>query len=392
MDPYLIVYFFNYFTAKLEGEQFFERFPRLCQIIASLCTISCVTSLMTIAMMSLNRYVFVCQKEYYRKIFSKKNCVIISVSLYSVGLTLVLLNLTGIGDHSFDRKSLECIWDRMASYSFTVVFSVTLVWIPCLVIGICYLRMYLFVRQHSRKMAEAFNAQKTISQKQPTMRRLKLQVFKSMFIIYVVFIICWAPYALIMVIDINNTFSHEAHIYITAFAHLHPSINWLVYFNTQKKFALAFRQILSCTWGKVSHPTSDLSEKSDSTIYRISMIDKAAGLSAIARDIRLNHRRPDSFSMSETVEECQAAESNTVAIIPTFDEKGQCFQSISVAQQNAVNETDKGADAASNSPVRRNIYGAKDLGFVLASTNRRSISEKGQAPKGFVSHHENMPV
>ncbi|WAR07886.1 OPSD2-like protein [Mya arenaria] len=41
--------------AKIEGEEFFESVPGLCKSVASICTISCVASLMTIAAMSLNR-------------------------------------------------------------------------------------------------------------------------------------------------------------------------------------------------------------------------------------------------------------------------------------------------------------------------------------------------
>ena len=106
------------------------------------------------------------------------------------------------------------------------------------------------------------------------------------------------------------------------------------------------------------------------------MFDKVADLPAIARDIRLNHRRPDSFAMSEIVEECQTAELNTVAIIPVLNEKGQGSQRL----KNTVNETDKETNTATSLTVRRNIFGAKDLGFISASTNRRNV------------HHKNMPV
>ena len=234
------------FAAKLEGEYFFDSVPKLCQVIASMCTISCVTSLMTISLMSLNRYVFICKQEYYGKVFTQRNSIIMCMSVYCIGLVLVLLNQAGIGDHSFDRKSLECIWDRMATYAYTVVFSVTLVWIPSLVIGICYLKVFLFVRNHSKKMDEIGNRKSGTKRKPSTRRNLRLQVFKTMFIIYIVFVSCWAPYALIMIIDAHNTFPYELHVIITVFAHLHPSVNWLIYYKTQKRFAIAYRRVLRC--------------------------------------------------------------------------------------------------------------------------------------------------
>ena len=235
-----------YLSAKLEGEHFFDRTPKLCQIIASICTISCVTSLMTIAMMSLYRYIFVCHNRHYSKIFSTKKCVGLCCAIYCIGITLVVLNQAGIGDHSFDRKSLECIWDRMATYPYTVVFSVTLVWIPCLVIGFCYLRIFLFVRRQSQIMA-SYRAKTpgTGANEPPSAHgNMQLDVAKTLFLVYAVFVTCWTPYALIMVIDANDTFPHEAHVIITAFAHLHPSFNWLIYLGTQKRFAKAYRSIL----------------------------------------------------------------------------------------------------------------------------------------------------
>lgn len=77
--------------------------------------------------------------------------------LYIVGLTLVLLNLAGIGDHTFDRKSLECIWDRMATYYYTVAFSVVLVWVPVAITGILYLNIFITVQRSTQRMKEVTN-------------------------------------------------------------------------------------------------------------------------------------------------------------------------------------------------------------------------------------------
>ncbi|XP_045167034.2 melatonin receptor type 1B-A-like [Mercenaria mercenaria] len=229
--------------AKVEGEEFFNRIPGLCQTIASLCTVSCVTSLMTIGLMSVNRYVFICAHEKYDRIFTKLNCIGMCISLYFVGGLLVLLNAADIGDHGFDRKSLECIWDRMATYPYTVIFSVTLVWIPSIIIGVCYLKIYLYVRAHSKRVADQVQSHSV----QPLN---SLHLAKTLFLIYAVFITCWVPYALLIVIDADDSFAHELHLYITLFAHLHPSLNWIIYYITNAKFADAckqcFRRIRPC--------------------------------------------------------------------------------------------------------------------------------------------------
>lgn len=241
-DPMSIV-------AKIEGEEFFDRVPGLCQTIASLCTVSCVTSLMTIGLMSFNRFFYICVHDKYERIFTKRKCICMCICLYFIGGFLVLLNAADVGDHGFDRKSLECIWDRMATYPYTVVFSVTLVWIPSFIIGSCYLRLFLYVRAHSRRMREQNLGSKTRS----------CHLAKTLFIIYAVFVTCWTPYALLIVIDSDNTYPHEIHVYITTFAHLHPSVNWLIYYLTNKHLADGYRSLFrSCK--KVSYEESSTTD------------------------------------------------------------------------------------------------------------------------------------
>lgn len=222
-------------SAKLEGETFFNSITGLCQAIAYVCTIACVNSLGSITLMSFNRYIFICHHKYYDKIFKKPTCIAMCIFLYLTGLTLVLLNLAGIGDHSFDRKSLECIWDRMATYYYTVAFSVLLVWIPVTITGIFYLKIYISVRTSTKKITEV-----TCSNH----NRKAIKLARTLFFIYLIFSSCWIPYALIIVVDRNDTFPYEPHLILTAFGHLHPSINWLIYYFTNTKFRKAFDELV----------------------------------------------------------------------------------------------------------------------------------------------------
>ena len=176
---FISVYIF--IPAKLEGEAFFASVPYLCQTIASIRTVSCVGSLMTISLMSVNRYFFICRHDTYRKIFTNRNCILMCFSVYGIGTTLVLLNIAGKGDHSFDRKSLECIWDRMATYPYTIVFSVTLVWIPSILTGISFMKIYLYVKDHRRKVLNQNELQEPFRHKHSDNRNLRLA--KTLFII-----------------------------------------------------------------------------------------------------------------------------------------------------------------------------------------------------------------
>ena len=152
--------------------------------------------------MSFSRYIYVCKSDY---------SVIICCSLYSVVVILVLLNQFGIGDHSFDRKSLECIWDRMTYFSYTVVFSVTIVWIPFFIIGVCYLKLYRFVKRHKQKLTNHRNGITNLAVPQIPSKP-QPQLGKTFILIYAVFVTCWAPYALLIVLDLEDSFPHEVYL------------------------------------------------------------------------------------------------------------------------------------------------------------------------------------
>lgn len=315
-------------------------------MVGSLCTVSCVGSLMTLSAMSCNRYVLICHHSLYRRIFTRCHCVLILLAIYLVGTLLVVLNFGGLGDHSFDHKSLECIWDRMDNHDYTIVFAVVMVWVPITVTGFAYCRIYQHVKKSRKRVhyhtntssknsstldcrSETLNGDVSTTDKEaggkplvdsvndarwkrrveklpltsrdedgssagaehlkgeslptksatgvggvatfvfddaPSQQSLVMttaptsannvrnrvkrrdcttvNVARALFSLYLVFAVCWVPYSLLIILDRKDTFAHELHVTIVVWAHLHPSINWLMYYKTHSKFRRAFRKLL----------------------------------------------------------------------------------------------------------------------------------------------------
>ncbi|KAH3819149.1 melatonin receptor type 1B-like [Dreissena polymorpha] len=216
---------------KVKGEQYINNIPGLCVVVASICTVTCVSSLTTIMVMSINRYVYICAPK-YRKIFTNRTSILYCLAMYVLGSFLCILNVFGIGGHGFDTQGKICIWDRMASHPYTIVFSVVLVWIPAIITGIIFLRVYFFVRARSRANTDRV-----------CIKSSYISVAKSFIIIYLVFIICWAPYATVIALEYDNSYPEDLHVFVTVFAHLHPCFTWIVYYKTNKRFAEAYRAI-----------------------------------------------------------------------------------------------------------------------------------------------------
>ena len=75
------------------------------------------------------------------------------VGLWIISFLFEMSNFLGWGDHVYDRKTLSCVWDRTADLSYSLFFSIAGVAFPVILISICYLKIYLFVRNSRKKVA-----------------------------------------------------------------------------------------------------------------------------------------------------------------------------------------------------------------------------------------------
>lgn len=200
---------------------------------------------MSIGAVSFNRYIHICHNEMYSKIFTRTSSLCMCVGLWVVCFLAEMSCFVGWGDHSYDHKTLSCVWDRTADFSYTIFFSVAGVAFPILLISICYARIYLFVKASKQRVAAMQESRReqmkdfsTAVQRQESMR-----LARTLFIIFAVFAACWTPYAIIVVADRYDTYPMEIHIFSILMAHTNSSLNSILYGLTNIQFRLAYLQI-----------------------------------------------------------------------------------------------------------------------------------------------------
>jgi len=120
--------------------------PWLCSAAASLCIISCVNSLLTIAVIAVNRYLYVCWNSAYDTVFSHRRTVVVVVSTWVAGVALDSPNHLGWSSHRFDNKTQKCLWDRTTAYHYTVFFVVVGMLLPFIITSVCYWRIFVHIR------------------------------------------------------------------------------------------------------------------------------------------------------------------------------------------------------------------------------------------------------
>ena len=69
-----------------------------------------------------------------------------------ISFLLEMPNFIGWGDHVYDQKTLSCVWDRTADFSYTIVFSTVGVAFPVCLISVCYIKIFMYVKKSKNKV------------------------------------------------------------------------------------------------------------------------------------------------------------------------------------------------------------------------------------------------
>jgi hypothetical protein len=166
---------------------FFENKESFCQFLASICLIGCACNLISQFVLAINRYINICWDKHFKKIFTRRRAYILCVACWIASFFVDAPNIFGWGNHIYDRKTASCVWNRLASLSFTLFFSVGIITTPCIIICSCYIRIFVFVMNSKNKVT--LNNSSTLAKMEK--RKKSIKIAKSLFFSFILFVICW---------------------------------------------------------------------------------------------------------------------------------------------------------------------------------------------------------
>ncbi|XP_072048327.1 melatonin receptor type 1B-B-like [Amphiura filiformis] len=231
----------------LDKGNLFQRFPALCEVLATFCVIGFVGSLWSLSFVALNRYVYICHRFYYPKVFTSKTVAGMIAFIWIFALLLDLPNYLGWGDHDFDIRNYTCCYTYSANFGYTRGFLLVFGFIlPVGLLNYSYIRIYLLARKSSKKMAahqENISTSPTRSNIEASDRRLLLTIG----VIWLVFMIMWSPYAISVIFDLGDITA----LFIpgTLMAFMNSSGNCLIYAtnrNFRKGYKMIFKGMICC--------------------------------------------------------------------------------------------------------------------------------------------------
>lgn len=210
------------------------------------------SSLYTITLTALNRYVRVVKTQHFNKLFSTKATLIKVVAVW-IGISFILsiFFLCGLIRANFSPAQAACVMflNRKstskvltAGTAFFIMFFFAI--LPTTVTLFCYVRVFRTVKEHFARVSPSLEQ----GNRNLEMNLVELKVTKTLFIVVIGFLLCWSP---IFVVEILEGFfidwwklPRPVHMLWTYLGALSCALNPFIYGTTNKDFKKEFKDIV----------------------------------------------------------------------------------------------------------------------------------------------------
>ncbi|XP_069777603.1 kappa-type opioid receptor [Narcine bancroftii] len=225
----------------------------LCKIVASIDYYNMFTSIFTLTMMSIDRYIAVCHPVKALDFRTPLNAKVINICIWLlasvIGIPAIMLGAT-----KTRNDSIECALQFPHPYSYWDIVLKICVFIfafvvPILIISVCYSLMIL--RLKSVRLLSGSR------EKDRNLRRITRMVL----IVVAVFIICWTPIQIFVLVDavgnVPNTLAASAGYYFSvALGYTNSSLNPILYAFLDENFKRCFKDFCCSSGMKLELQTS----------------------------------------------------------------------------------------------------------------------------------------
>ena len=224
-------------------------FSMITGIGFSICTMACI---------AVNRLLlFTVSRDTYDKIFSpiRTAFIIFFAAVINIAVASPPI-LFDFGKLGYDKRFSSCTWDKTHPKTQIYELFVTLVQypIPLFVCVSCYIKLYFVLRKQTKKMlsktdssgsTDSANLRKTLSRRQ-------MEVTRSMFYILCTFIVCTAPFAVVMMVNSPGRLGP----YTGCILLMNGAINPLIYAIKLPNLKRSMLCVLKCQYSKIGRKSS----------------------------------------------------------------------------------------------------------------------------------------
>ncbi|XP_050983784.1 melatonin receptor type 1A-like [Labeo rohita] len=154
-----------------------------CQISGFLMGLSVIGSIFNITGIAINRYCYICHSLKYDKLFSNKNTVCYVVLVWALTILAIVPNWF-VESLQYDARVYSCTFAQSVSSLYTITVVVVHFILPIGIVTYCYLRIWILVIQVRKRVKP---------DSRPKIKPHDFRNFLTMFVVFVLFAVCWAP-------------------------------------------------------------------------------------------------------------------------------------------------------------------------------------------------------
>ncbi|XP_030650135.1 melatonin receptor type 1A-like [Chanos chanos] len=154
-----------------------------CQISGFLMGLSVIGSIFNITGIAINRYCYICHSLKYDKIFSNRNTVCYVVLVWTLTVLAIVPNWF-VESLQYDPRVYSCTFAQSVSSLYTITVVVVHFILPISIVTYCYLRIWILVIQVRKRVKP---------DSRPKIKPHDFRNFLTMFVVFVLFAVCWAP-------------------------------------------------------------------------------------------------------------------------------------------------------------------------------------------------------
>ncbi|KAM8996998.1 melatonin-related receptor [Ara ararauna] len=215
-----------------------------CQISGFLMGLSVIGSIFNITAIAINRYCYICHSLRYDKLFNLKNTFCYLCLTWILTVVAIVPNFF-VGSLQYDPRIYSCTFAQTVSTSYTITVVVVHFIVPLSIVTFCYLRIWILVIQVKHRVRQ------DCKQK---LRAADVRNFLTMFVVFVLFAVCWGPLNFIgLAVSINP--SHvQPHIpewlFVLSYfmAYFNSCLNAVIYGLLNQNFRREYKRILLTLW------------------------------------------------------------------------------------------------------------------------------------------------
>uniref|UniRef100_A0A8D2CSJ0 Melatonin receptor type 1A n=1 Tax=Sciurus vulgaris TaxID=55149 RepID=A0A8D2CSJ0_SCIVU len=211
-----------------------------CQISGFLMGLSVIGSIFNITGIAINRYCYICHSLKYDKLYSNKNSLCYVFLIWMLTLVAIVPNLR-TETLQYDPRIYSCTFAQSVSSAYTIAVVVFHFILPMVIVIFCYLRIWILVLQVRRRVK---------SDNKPKLKPQDFRNFVTMFVVFVLFAICWAPLNFIGLIVATDPASMVPRIpewlFVTSYymAYFNSCLNAIIYGLLNQNFRKEYRRIM----------------------------------------------------------------------------------------------------------------------------------------------------